>query len=214
MWAYAGATTLVSKCNDVAFSDSIHNISWYNYNLSMICLIDSEPKTRPVAFHLTLTEKEKDHADFISFWHRSFNQRFPPVIFTDGDSSMSAAIHALDYAVPCKVLACLFHFFDQKVKAKKLSILTFTGGGASSWAGFRKGLGQIREAATPEILKHMWDDLIDEWLPSSSRTAPARQYLMKYVWEKRKKWATTYFEDAFTFGAMNTQRSEGWHPVF
>ena len=57
----------------------------------------------------------------------------------------------------------------------------------------------------------MWNDLIDELLPSSTRTDPARQYLKKYVWEKRKKWTTTYFEDEFTFGTMSTQRSEGWH---
>ena len=44
---------------------------------------------------------------------------------------------------------------------------------------------------------------------SSIRTDPARQYLAKYMWGKRKKWATTYFEDAFTFGAVSTQRSEG-----
>ena len=107
----------------------------------MICLIDSEAKTRTVVFHLALTEREEDNADLISFSHRSLNQIFHPLIFTEGGSSMSAAIHALDYAIPSKVLACVFHLFDQNVKAKVLPIRTSTGGGASSWAGLGNVLG-------------------------------------------------------------------------
>ena len=41
------------------------------------------------------------------------------------------------------------------VKKKVLPVLTASGKGSSSWAGFRKGLGMIREAIDPKVLEKM-----------------------------------------------------------
>lgn len=85
--------------------------------------------------------------------------------------------------------------------------------GASSWSGFRRGLGILREAVDPKKLEILRNAHIDEWLPLSTSTVAVREYLQNYVWTKRTKWATCYFQDAFNCGAMRTQRSESWHAV-
>ena len=95
------------------------------------------------------------------------------------------------------------------MKKKVLPVLTASGRGASSWARLMKGVGMIREASDPKVLQEMWEDLLEEWIPSSDGTRSIRNYMHNYVWSQPKKWDTACFEDLLTCGAMNTQRSEG-----
>ena len=98
----------------------------------MTCSIDSVAKTRPTVFHLTVHENEKNHSHMLSFWISSFQVPVPPVLFTDGDIAMNAAISAMSYSNPCTVLTCVFHLFDMNVKKKVLPVLTASGKGSSS----------------------------------------------------------------------------------
>ena len=76
------------------------------------------------------------------------------------------------------------------MKKKVLPVLTASGKGSSSWAGFRKGLGIIREASDLKVLEENWEDLLEEWIPLSDRTRSVRNYMYNYVWCKKKKWTT------------------------
>ena len=71
----------------------------------------------------------------------------------------------------------------------------------------------IREASEPKAPLEIWEDLSEEWMPLSETTKSIRNYLFNYVWCKKKKCATAYFEELLTCGAMSTQRSDGWHAV-
>ena len=127
-----GAQELALRCGDVAFWDSTHNVSRYAYKLSTVCLIDSEAKARPILFHMTLNEREKNYSDMLNFWVSSIMVPFPSNVFTDGDAAMSAAISSFPNEKSITVLTCVFHLFDQNVKKKVLPVLTANGKGSSS----------------------------------------------------------------------------------
>ena len=139
-WMYRGARQLAPRCGDVAIWDSTHNLSRYSKHLSMICLTDSVAKTRLSVFHLTSHEKGKNNSEAISFWISSFQLPIQPELSTDRDIAMDAAICAMSYSNPSTVFSCIFHLFYINLKKKVLPVLTVSGKGASSLAGFKKGI--------------------------------------------------------------------------
>ena len=147
----------------------------------------------------------------LSLWIPSFQLPVPPVLSTYEDNSLNAAISAIPDSNLYILFACVFYLFDMKVKKRLLPVLTASGEGASSWAGFRKGLRMIREAGDPNVIEEMWEDRLEEWIWLSDRTRSIRNYMYNYVWSKKKKCAAAYFEKLFTGGAINTQVSEGCH---
>ena len=58
----------------------------------------------------------------LSFRILLFQLPFPPVLFTDGDIAMNAAISAMSYSNPCTVLTCGFHLFELNLKKKVLPV--------------------------------------------------------------------------------------------
>ena len=98
----------------------------------MICLMHSVAKTRPTVFHLTLHQKEKNYSDMLPFWISSFQVPVLPVLFTERDIAMNAAISAMSYSNPCTVLMYVFHLFDMNVKKTVFPVLTASGKGYSS----------------------------------------------------------------------------------
>ena len=59
---------------------------------------------------------------------------------------------------------------------------------------FRAALSLCREALTAEDLLHLWKEIIEEWLPSSPKFVPGRDYLQKNFWPIRSKWSLTFSE--------------------
>ena len=111
-----------------------------------------------------------------------FQVPITPVLFTDRDIAMSAAILSMNHSYPFTVWTCVFHLFDMNVKKKVLPIMTANGKGTPSWAGFRKGVVMIREASDPKIFEKMWENLLQLWMPLSETTRTIRNYMYNYVW--------------------------------
>eukprot|EP00171_Calliarthron_tuberculosum_P005332 IDg5332t1 len=165
-WDFTGASCVVRRCNDLLIYDSTHNMTRYAYKLSSFSLLDSEARTRPVLFCLTLDETTSNFACVLRSWKIAFGSDIPKVVFTDGDEAMYAALHSLSDYDHRQHLICIFHLFDLNVKKKIQPILASTSG-VSSWALFRKGLTMRREAPNVTILEKRWNDLLDEWLPAT-----------------------------------------------
>lgn len=118
--------------------------------------------------------------------------RLPPVIFTDGDDAMYAAIAYLPYSEDIRHLICTFHLFDQNLKRTVQHILT-SSAGASSLASFRKCLSICRQAISEDDLGRLWSDTMNEWFPQQSVShVTARSYLFKLVWSKRRQWSVAF----------------------
>ena len=157
----------------------------YTYKLSMIYLIDTVGKTRP-SFFILLAMKRKKYSDMLSFWISSLQVPVSPELFTDGHIVMNTTISAKFYSNHC-IVYMRFRLFDMKVKKKVFPLLFVSRKGASSWAGFRKGLGMIRKANDTKALQGMWEDLLAEWIPLSDRIRSIRNYMYNHVKSKKKK---------------------------
>ena len=92
IWAFKGTKVVVARCGDLGFWDFTHNSTRYPYKLSSLPLVDSEGRTRPILFHLTLYESTNDQKRIVDAWHKAFKVPFVKAVFTDGDETMSSAI--------------------------------------------------------------------------------------------------------------------------
>lgn len=211
-WSFSGSRDVVRRCGDLLFWDSTHNATRYAFKLATFTVIDSEGCSRAVLMTLNLEETAEACKRMLVSWHNAFDERLPHVVITDGDEGMYAALASVPYFEDITHLVCIFHLFDMNVKRRVQPLLT-SSSGASSWASFRKSLAVCRQAGSEEELKRLWSQLLDEWLSDTSSHRAARSYLQKYVWSKRKQWATAYFQDSFTLGASTTQRSESWNSL-
>ncbi len=210
IWTLKQSKSIVERCGEIAFWDSTHNTTRYEYKLSSFTVVDSEGSSRAVMFCLSLSETAEDCKALLVAWHEAFSVRLPAVIFTDGDEAMWAAISSVPYSADIKHLICTFHLFDMNVKKRVQPVLTSTPGG-NSWAGFRKGLSICREAGSEEELDRLWSSLLRNWVPESPSNESVRRYLNDHVWSKRRQWAVAFFQNSFTIGAASTQRSESWN---
>jgi len=197
----------VNRCNDLLFWDSTHNLTSYDYKLSSFTLFDSEMKSRPVIFYLTITENAEGFKRLLDAYTSAFKCRIPFTVMTDGDEAISTVISCLGSSDTINHLVCTFNLFDMNVKKKVQSIVN-AGTGTTGWPSFRLGLSLCREASTEAEFSRLWDALQDNWLPPVGVKKNIRAYMISHVWTKRHMWATCYFSNSFKLGQSTTQRSE------
>jgi len=183
----------VERCGEIAFWDSTHNTTRYNYKLATFTVIDSEGSNRAVLLSLNLTETAVDCLNMLQCWEKAFSRRIPDVFMTDDDKGMSAAVSSLSYSNEISHLMCTFHLFEMNIKARLHPYISQNGGGDVAWNALRDGLNKCRSAFTEQELDRLWTQLIQEWFGIGSlQDQKAEDYLGKTVWRKRRHWAVCF----------------------
>lgn len=188
-----GCRELSARCgDDVGVMDSTHNISRYSYKLITILYVDSELRSRPVHFALTLQENPAIYAAFFEDVRKCTAIDLPSVIFSDPHSSIKAAVALLPErrnGTATTHLTCLWHLLDLNMKRKVgLSIP----GGLSKWRHFRADFIKVRSSLSEQVLQSSFAKLLRIWFCgmdncAKDRACPLLGYSIQQLQSNLKK---------------------------
>lgn len=69
-WCFKGAQEIVSRCCDVVFWDSTHNVTPYSYKLATFTVVDSGYRSRAFFLSLNIYEDSKSSFRMLSCWKK------------------------------------------------------------------------------------------------------------------------------------------------
>ncbi|CAG8547072.1 20483_t:CDS:2 [Cetraspora pellucida] len=188
---------LTKQCQDpcwfVEFSESIGHdntsgTNCYCMPLSLFVARDDNMKSQIVAQALLSDETTESYQWTLRMLKKATREKMPGVIITDGDPAMERAV-----LIECSTTRHLFCIWHIKENLKKM----LRGKLGAEFDDFYSAFWKCRNSDTPESFDYYWNEMI-------SKYPLVKQYLERYLYERRKSWARGFTATLFTLGIEST----------
>ncbi|CAG8576463.1 16725_t:CDS:2 [Cetraspora pellucida] len=187
-WMSLDQIILWHKFSESIDYDNISGTNRYRMPLSLFVARDNNMKSQIVTQALLSDKTTESYQWTLRMLKKATREKMPGVIITDGDPAMERAV-----LIECSTTRHLFCIWHIKENLKKM----LRGKLGAEFDDFYSAFWKCRNSDTPESFDYYWNKMISKYLL-------AKQYLERYLYERRKSWAREFIATLFTLEIEST----------